>query len=94
MSRRKKNLAKLSDDLRRLNERSEARTAAWHAASRALAATEEWLRTGKPGNCTLEAVETELPKLNKGDKIKFQGTLKSFSDNHLQLAGTEYGPVK
>jgi hypothetical protein len=63
----KKKLAKLTDDLRRLNERSDARTAAWHAASRALAATEEWLRTGRPANCTLETVETELPRPARGE---------------------------
>jgi hypothetical protein len=35
--------------------------------SRALQATEDWLRTGKPGNTVLEAVETELPKPARGE---------------------------
>ena len=35
-----------------------------------------------------------LRNLNKGDKIKFQGTLTSFSPDSLNLVRTEYGLVK
>jgi hypothetical protein len=45
------------------------RSAAFQTASGALAAVESWLRDGVPGNCTLETVETEPPKLNKGEAI-------------------------
>jgi hypothetical protein len=65
----KKNLAKLTDDLRRLNERADGRAAAWRICSRVLAATEEWLKTGRPRGTALEAVEIEPPKLNKGESI-------------------------
>ena len=63
----RKTLAKLADDLSRLNQRGELRTASWHATSRTLAACEEWLKTGRPGNCTLEPVEVELPRPAKGE---------------------------
>ena len=62
-----KHLAKMTDDLRRLQERTEARATAWQAASAAMAACEAYLRDGKPGNTTLEAVEIEPPKLAKGE---------------------------
>jgi hypothetical protein len=58
-----------TDDLRRLQERSETRAQTWRAASGALAAVEDWLRHGKPGNCKLEVVEVEPSKLNKGENI-------------------------
>ncbi len=38
---------KLTDDFRRLQERSETKAAAWRSASQALAAVESWLRDGK-----------------------------------------------
>jgi hypothetical protein len=63
----KKNLAKLTDDLSRLKQRSEQRAAAWQVCSRVLSSVEEWLKTGRPANCTLEAVETELPKPARGE---------------------------
>ena len=54
-------------DFRRLQELQTTRTAAWHQASGALAACEDWLRFGKPGNVVLEEVATEPPKLLKGE---------------------------
>ena len=63
-----RDLAKLSDDLRRLNERSEARAAAWQSASAALLAVESWLKAGQPGGTVLEDYnEGPEPKLNKGE---------------------------
>ena len=44
-------VAKLTDDLRRLQELQTLRTAAWHAASGATAACEDWLRVGRPLRC-------------------------------------------
>jgi hypothetical protein len=64
-----KHLAKVTDDLRRLQERSETRLAAWQTASAALAACEDWLRHGVPGNCRIEAAVEIEPKLNKGEGI-------------------------
>ncbi|MET4015889.1 hypothetical protein [Bradyrhizobium sp. S3.2.12] len=64
-----KHLEKMTADLKRLTELREVRTAAWHAASAALAACESWLRDGKPHGTTLEEVETEPPKLNKGEDV-------------------------
>jgi len=64
-----KHLAKLSDDWRRLNERREARAAAWQTASQALAAVESWLRDGKPSGVLLQDHDGEEPKLNKGETV-------------------------
>jgi hypothetical protein len=60
---------KLTDDFRRLQERSEMKLAAWQAASAALAACEDFPRHGVPGNTTLEAVEVEPPKLLKNETL-------------------------
>ena len=62
-------LDKATADFKRLTELSEVRTAAWQATSQAKTACEIYLRDGKPGNTTLEAVEVELPKLNKGETV-------------------------
>jgi hypothetical protein len=62
-----KHLEKMTADFRRLQELQEVRSAAWRAASGALAAVEDWLRHGKPANCVLEAIETEPPKLAKNE---------------------------
>jgi hypothetical protein len=63
----KKQVAKLTDDLSRLKQRAEQRAAEWRICSRLLAATETLLKTGRPGNCVLEAVEIEPVKLLKGE---------------------------
>ena len=60
-------LEKMTADFKRLTELQEVRSAAFQAASGALAAVESWLRDGVPGNCTLEPIEVEPPKLNKGE---------------------------
>ena len=63
----RRTLDKATDDLRRLNERSEQRAAAWQAASVALQAVEIWLRDGRPHGTALELVEVEPPKPAKGE---------------------------
>jgi hypothetical protein len=62
-------LDKTTDELRRLQERQATRSAAWNAAGRVPQACEAWLRDGRPGGTTLEAVEVEPPKLLKGEDV-------------------------
>jgi hypothetical protein len=63
-------LDKMAADLKRLQERSEARAQAWQKASEANAAAESWLRDGgRPGGTELQDHETEMPKLLKGETI-------------------------
>ncbi|WP_338833549.1 hypothetical protein [Bradyrhizobium septentrionale] len=64
-----RHLDKMTADAKRLTELQESRVTAWRAASTALAACEDFLRHGAPGNCKLEAVEVEPPKLNKGETV-------------------------
>ena len=64
-----KHLDKMTADLERLKQLQEVRTAAWQSVSQAKAACETWLRSGVPGNCKLEAIEVEPPKLNKGETV-------------------------
>jgi hypothetical protein len=60
-------LDKLTADFKRVQELQEVRSAAWQTASGALAAVEDYVRHGVPGNCKLEVVEIEVPKLAKGE---------------------------
>lgn len=60
---------KATDDLRRLNDRNEARTAAWTAASGALQAVETWLRDGRPQGTVLEDHSGPEPQLLKGEDL-------------------------
>jgi hypothetical protein len=60
---------KLTADLKLLNERSEARAAAFRAASQPKAAVESWLRDGRPGNTVLQDFETPEVKLAKGESL-------------------------
>jgi hypothetical protein len=62
-------LDKATDAFKRLQELQVVRTAAWQSASAALSNVENWLKSGKPGGTALEALEIELPKLNKGEDI-------------------------
>ncbi|UPT87969.1 hypothetical protein HAP41_0000002070 [Bradyrhizobium barranii subsp. apii] len=64
-----KHLEKMTTDLKRLTELREVRSAAWQAASAALVSCENWLRDGRPHGTTLEEIETEPPKLNKGEDV-------------------------
>jgi hypothetical protein len=64
-----KHLEKMTADFKRLQELQEVRSAAWQTASAALANVENWLRHGVPGNCKLEAVEVEQPKLLKNEGL-------------------------
>jgi hypothetical protein len=64
-----KHLDKMTADFERLNQLQEVRSAAWQSASQAKAACEDWLRHGVPGNCQIEAIEIEPPKLLKGEGI-------------------------
>ena len=52
-SQPKRSVDKATDDFERIKQRSEAKTAAWHAASGALANAETWLRHGKPSGVQL-----------------------------------------
>jgi hypothetical protein len=66
----KKLVDKLADDLRRLQELQQVRTAAWQSASGALAACEAWLKSGRPGGTSLaEYDDGPEPKPNKGETI-------------------------
>jgi hypothetical protein len=58
---------KLNDDLRRLNELAEVRSAAWQSASLVMSACESWLRDGRPPGTMLEDHEVDVPKLAKGE---------------------------
>jgi hypothetical protein len=62
-----KALARAEDEFKRLQDRSEARAQGWTATSQALANVETWLRTGRPGGTSLEAVEVDVPKPAKGE---------------------------
>jgi hypothetical protein len=62
-------LEKDTRDFERVKQLQQERTAAWHLASGALPASEDYLRHGVPGNCKLEAVEVVEPKLAKGEGI-------------------------
>jgi hypothetical protein len=55
------------DDFRRLQERSDDRAAAWHAASGALQTAETYLRHGRPGGTAFEVIDVEVPKPAKGE---------------------------
>jgi hypothetical protein len=60
-------LEKATADFKRLQELQMVRTAAWHAASGALANTETWLKSGRPGGTALEDFVGPEPKLAKGE---------------------------
>jgi hypothetical protein len=60
-------LDRATEDFERIKQRSEAKTAAWQAASAALANIETWLKSGRPGGTTLEDFDGPEPKLVKGE---------------------------
>ncbi|WP_354134414.1 hypothetical protein [Bradyrhizobium sp. S3.9.1] len=62
-------LNKATDDFERIKQRSEVRTAAWQAASGALANVETWLKGARPGGTALEECEWPEPKLLKGETV-------------------------
>ena len=64
-----KALEKATADFERLKQLEETRSQAWRTASQAKATCADWLRHGKPGNTQLEPIETESPKLNKGESL-------------------------
>jgi hypothetical protein len=64
-----KDVEKATANLRRVQELQEVRAAAQQAALQVKTACEDWLRHGVPGNCKLEAVELEQPKLVKGETV-------------------------
>ena len=64
-----RDLARVTDDLARLNERNKLRTSAWHAAGSVVAAVESWIRGGIPGNVAFEPVEVEAPRLAKNETV-------------------------
>jgi hypothetical protein len=65
----RKTLAALTAECKRLDEIDAVRSAQWREAGSVLANVEAYLRDGRSGNTTLEAVEIEPPKLNKGEGI-------------------------
>ena len=60
---------KLTADLKRLNERSEMRAAAFQTASAPLAACEDWLKHGKPSGVMLQDYDGPAPKLLKNEDV-------------------------
>jgi hypothetical protein len=64
----KKQVAKLTDDARRVTERGELRAKAWREAGAALQNVENWLSFGKPHGVTLQDFEAEPVKLAKSEK--------------------------
>jgi hypothetical protein len=60
-------LDKMTADFKRLQELQTVKTAAWQAASAALANSETWLKTGRPGNATLLDYDGPEPKLARGE---------------------------
>jgi hypothetical protein len=65
----RRQVERLTAEAKRLDDLNTMRSAAWSAASGVLANVEAWLREGVPGNCALEAVEIEPPKLLKGKDV-------------------------
>ena len=65
-----KQVTKLSDEFKRINERREARSASWTAISIVVSAVESWLRGGGvPGGCVLRDFDGPEPKLIKSESI-------------------------
>jgi len=64
-----RHLAKMTDEFERLKALQEIRATAFQAASAAQANVETWLKSGVPGNCTLEAIEIEPPKMLKTETV-------------------------
>jgi hypothetical protein len=62
-------LNKLSAELARTTELKRVRSESWSTVSLTLSNVEQWLRGGRPRGTTLEAVDTEPPKLNKDEDI-------------------------
>ena len=60
---------KLTDDLKRLKERSDARAAAWQTTARTLGNAEDWLRNGRPSGVQLLDYDGPEPTLAKGEGI-------------------------
>jgi len=64
----KKHFDRMAAEFTRLQELQATRSAAFQSASAALSNVETWLKSGRPGSTTLEAVEIEPPpKLAKGE---------------------------
>jgi hypothetical protein len=64
-----RHLDKMTDEFARVQDRQKKTSAAWLAASAPKAVCDDFLRFAVPGNCKLEAVEVEPPKLNKGETV-------------------------
>ena len=63
----KKHLDKMVADFERLQALQTIRAASFQSASAAVANVEAWLKSGRPGNTTLEPVEVDVPKPAKGE---------------------------
>ena len=64
-----KALDKATDELQRIKDRSEARSAAWQAVGRVLQAVETWLRDGRPSGTVLHDFDGPAPKLVKNEDV-------------------------
>jgi hypothetical protein len=62
-------LDEVTAEAARLGALTETRTRLFQAASGTLSNVMQWLRGGRPANCTLQAVEIEPPRLAKGEDI-------------------------
>src|ERR1700722_11295954 len=58
-----KALERAEDEFERLQTRQATRSAAWNAASQALASVETWLRDGRPTGTVLEVWDGPAPRL-------------------------------
>jgi hypothetical protein len=65
----RRQLEKLADEARRLEERYEKRSEQWQSAARVVQAVESYLRDGMPSGTSLEDHASEVPKLLKGVTI-------------------------
>ncbi len=62
-------VAKLSDELQRLRTLDAERSARWTVASQLVAATEAWIRSGRPTATASEDHDGDMPKLIKNEII-------------------------
>jgi hypothetical protein len=66
----RENLARLTDEAARINDRYETRSGAWQSASQTQSAVETWLRDGRPHGTVLEDDdEFKVPMVVKGESI-------------------------
>jgi len=62
-------LEKAAATAKRLQDLQATRSKVWYAVSRALQATEAWLRDGRPGGTRIEDYEVAEVSLQKGERL-------------------------